>query len=490
MKKRFLLFPHQLFQSVGLLCQADEVVLVEEFLFFRQFQFHKQKLLLHRSSMQYYAHYLREAGIKVQYYASEAGEQRLADILKEWKHEADLEIHFYEVSDDWLNRDLHASGLRLVEHPNPQFLNTPDDLTVFFEGKKHFFQTDFYIRERKRLGILLDEKGKPLGGKWSFDSENRHKYPTGKTPPPILLPTEDSFYQEAKSYILRNFPHNPGNIPDQPLYAWTHAAAALHLEHFLTYRLHDFGTYEDAIVPGESVLHHSVLSPLLNIGLLTPQQVLSQTLDFANEHEIPLNSLEGFIRQLIGWREFIRGVYLFSGRKERSRNFWQFTSKLPDAFYQGTTGILPFDDAVSKLKSTAYNHHIERLMILGNFMLLCEIAPDAVYRWFMELYIDAYDWVMVPNVYGMSQFADGGLMSTKPYLSGSNYLLKMSHYPKSPWTHSWDALFWEFMHRHRDFFGSNPRLGMLLKTYDRMDSMKKEAFRNERSRLYKSLGLT
>lgn len=166
-----------------------------------------------------------------------------------------------------------------------------------------------------------------------------------------------------------------------------------------------------------------------------------------------MNSLEGFVRQVLGWREFIRGIYHVVGSKQRTTNYWGFTRKIPQSFYDGTTGIVPLDNVIQKLVKTGYSHHIERLMVLSNFMLLCEFDPDEVYRWFMEMYIDAYDWVMVPNVYGMGQFADGGLMCTKPYISGSNYVLKMSDYKKDgKWTEIWDGLFWRFMHVHRDFF--------------------------------------
>jgi deoxyribodipyrimidine photolyase-related protein len=211
---------------------------------------------------------------------------------------------------------------------------------------------------------------------------------------------------------------------------------------------------------------------MLNVGLITPDEVLRKALTFANENNVPLNSTEGFVRQIIGWREFIRGVYLAKGGEERTRNFWGFDRKIPDSFYTGETGIPPVDKTIKKVLETGYCHHIERLMVLGNFMLLCEIDPDEVYRWFMELFIDAYDWVMVPNIYGMSQFADGGLTSTKPYISGSNYLMKMSDYPKGEWQETWDGLFWRFMHVHRDFFDSNPRLSMLVRNLDRMSEEK------------------
>jgi deoxyribodipyrimidine photolyase-related protein len=171
----------------------------------------------------------------------------------------------------------------------------------------------------------------------------------------------------------------------------------------------------------------------------------------------------------------MRGVYVTKGSEERVRNFWGFSRKIPKSFYDGTTGIFPVDETIKKVLETGYCHHIERLMVLGNFMLLCEFDPDEVYRWFMELFIDAYDWVMVPNVYGMSQFADGGLMATKPYISGSNYLMKMSDYKKGEWQHVWDGLFWRFMHIHRDFFLQNPRLGMLVNTFDKMPHEKQKS---------------
>ena len=207
---------------------------------------------------------------------------------------------------------------------------------------------------------------------------------------------------------------------------------------------------------------------MLNCGLLSPNFIINETIKFADQHEVPINSLEGFIRQIIGWREFIRAVYELKGTEERTRNYWNFTRSIPASFYDGTTGIEPIDSTIKKILKTGYCHHIERLMVLGNFMLLCEFNPDEVYKWFMELFIDAYDWVMVTNVYGMSQFADGGLMATKPYISGSNYLMKMSNYEKGEWQKTWDALFWHFMNKQRVFFLQNPRLGMLVKTFDKM----------------------
>ena len=179
------------------------------------------------------------------------------------------------------------------------------------------------------------------------------------------------------------------------------------------------------------------------------------------------------MRQIIGWREFIRGVYIAVGNKERTRNFWNFNRKIPNSFYNGDTGIEPIDDTIKKINKSGYANHIERLMIIGNFMLLCEFEPNEVYKWFMEMFIDSYDWVMVPNVYGMSQFSDSGMMSTKPYISSSNYILKMSNYKKGDWCKIWDSLFWNFMDKQRDFFIKNPRMRMLVSSFDRMEESKR-----------------
>jgi deoxyribodipyrimidine photolyase-related protein len=257
------------------------------------------------------------------------------------------------------------------------------------------------------------------------------------------------------------------------VYPTTYAESDTWLDQFLKNRFREFGAYEDAIIAGEHLLNHSLLRAMLNVGLLLPGEIIEKTLAYARENDVPINSAEGFIRQMIGWREFICGVYEYAGTKERTTNFWKFKRKIPESFWTGETGIAPVDLTIRKVLETGYCYHIKRLMVIGNFMLLCEFDPDEVYKWFMELFINAYDWVMVPNIYGMSQFADGGLMATKPYISGSNYLMKMSDYKKGDWQKIWDALFWRFMDAHRGFFLSNPRLGMHIRSFDKMNAEKR-----------------
>ena len=488
-----LIFPHQLFAESPMIENGHPVYLVEEFLFFRQYAFHRQKIAFHRASMKGYERYLLSKGIKVHYI--EAMDQR-ADVrrlINALGKENIKTIHYIDPTDDWLGKRIRTSAgkvqIEIVRYESPMFLNAQEALQHFFKPeKKKFFQTEFYIMQRKKRNLLIDENEAPLGGKWSFDAENRKKYPKNKIPPAVEYPAVDPFYSEAKKYVDRYFSQNPGELTGNPLYPTNHAAADQWFESFLHTRFAEFGTYEDALVADQSILHHSVLTPMLNTGLITPKQILDATLGFITEHEIPLNSAEGFIRQIVGWREFIRGIYECKGVEERTKNFWRFRRKIPDTFYDGTTGIDPVDITIKKVLSTGYCHHIERLMVLGNFMLLCEFNPDEVYRWFMELFIDAYDWVMVPNVYGMSQFADGGLMATKPYISGSNYLMKMSNYKKGAWQNIWDALFWRFMHVHRDFFTKNPRLGMLVRTFDKMPEDKQKRMIDTANDYLRSLG--
>lgn len=260
------------------------------------------------------------------------------------------------------------------------------------------------------------------------------------------------------------------------------------LDDFLKHRFQKYGVYQDAILRQDSFLFHSLLTPALNIGLLTPKEVVDRALKAADKNKVPLNSLEGFIRQVVGWREFIRGVYVHAGRKQRTVNYWKHTRKIPETFWTGETGIEPVDVVIRRVLKTAYAHHIERLMILGNFMLLCEFDPDEVYRWFMELFIDAYDWVMVPNVYGMSQFADGGVMATKPYISSSNYVLKMSNFKKGPWCEIWDGLFWRFVDKHKKFFAANPRLNMMNRQLAKMKEEKKVRLFKAAEQYLESLG--
>lgn len=472
-----LIFPHQLFQEHPSLVPTRTVYLIEHRLFFSYFPFHKQKLVLHRASMKAYQHDLERAGHRVVYV--EHAQASLQKLLNSLRTEGYQRVYFTDPVDDYLSRRLakaiSVSGLTAHQLESPNFLTTSAQFDDYKRKEKRYFMANFYIWQRKRMDIMVDGNGQPAGGSWSFDAANRERVPAGLAiPKPVAFPAS-VFVQEACNYVNRTFPHHYGTT-DGFAYPVTVADASKALDDFLENRLQQFGAYEDAIVQREPVLFHSLLSPLLNIGLLSPQQILKRTFAYHKRKKYPLNSLEGFVRQIIGWREFIRAVYQREGAKQRTANYFRLQQPIPKSFYQGTTGIPPVDDTISKVLATGYCHHIERLMVLGNFMHLCGFHPDAVYQWFMELFIDAYDWVMVPNVYGMTQYADGGLMTTKPYVSGSNYILKMSDYKKGPWCAVWDALYWRYILQHADDFRQNHRMRMITSVADKMTAEKKTQY--------------
>ncbi len=469
-----LIFPHQLFKNHPAVAKGREIRLIEDPLFFGNdphwpAAMHRQKLMLHRASMKAYAAELEADGYQVHYIECA---DRLALPAQT------REIHLADPADDVLMRRVkrlaERHGAKLVVHASPNFLSPPEFLATHTASKKKPFMAKFYEAQRKRMNLLLEPDGSPHGGKWSFDAENRAKLPKNHVPPREPFTKANEFTREAADYVTRKFPDNPGSIKH---FRWpvTRKDAETWLDQFIDERLENFGLYEDAISTGHATIYHSAITPMLNTGLLDPQDVIDRVM--AKSGTVPMNSLEGFIRQVIGWREFVHGIYRHRGTEIRNGNFWNFERPLPRSFYDATTGIAPVDRVIRQLLDDGYCHHIERLMVLGNFMLLCRIRPDDVYRWFMEMFVDSYDWVMVPNVYGMSQFADGGTFTTKPYLSGSNYILKMSDEPKGPWCQIWDGLFWTFIGDHTPFFLRNPRLSMMARSWEKMTPEKQDAHR-------------
>ncbi|MFK7893444.1 MAG: cryptochrome/photolyase family protein [Granulosicoccus sp.] len=479
------IFPHQLFVDNPVLRNERKKVspliwLIEDSLFFGDSEyplgFHKQKLAFHRATMDEYGKYLRKKGWKIERCTWESPVNKLADLCEHLSAGGVTSVRCAEINDYLLKKRLLAAcekaTMGLIEEDSPGFLNSTRDNQDYRSSRKRWFMADFYQWQRKRLGILV-ENDKPVGGQWSFDEDNRKKLPEKaiSSLPSLPVIRRSASVKRAVESIEEDYPDNPGSI-DEWCYPVTHKAAERWLESFLEDRFELFGPYEDAIVADKNWLYHSILTPLLNTGLLTPQQVVDAALNAAEHHQIPLNSLEGFLRQIIGWREFMRATYHDLGVTMRSSNHWQHTRPLPQAFYNASTGITPVDDTIRRVLKTGYCHHIERLMVLGGFMFLCEIEPNDIYKWFMELFIDGYDWVMVPNVYAMSQHADGGAITTKPYFSGSNYIIKMSNYKKGEWSAIWDALFWRWIIRNQSKLSGNPRWAMMVRNAQRMDSDK------------------
>jgi deoxyribodipyrimidine photolyase-related protein len=468
-----IILPHQLFLKQDAIAEGRKIFLVEHPHFFTRFSFHKQKLIYHRATMLDYLERIKNSGFKAQLIRYDEYAQ-FSTCLKKSK------VHIVDPIEHDLVKEFRA--LDSIIYPSAQFL-TPKTMTDPFVKKgEHVSMQTFYIAQRKRMEIMV-EGGKPIGGKWSFDTENRLKMPKGQPIMPVPSAPRSKWVTLAIDSVEKDFPSNPGR---SALYLpIDHEGASAWLDDFLVNRLELFGVYEDAIESDESFLFHSVLSPMLNIGLLEPLEIVQKTLEFAKKHHTPLNSLEGFIRQIIGWREYMKMTYDHLGHEMRKSNFFHHLGKLPKSFYTATTGVVPVDQTIKKVWDFAYCHHIERLMVLGNFMLLSRIHPQAVYEWFMELFIDAYDWVMVPNVFAMSQYADGGQITTKPYVSSSNYILKMSNYPKGDWTDVWDALYWTFIDSHAKVFAKNPRMTMMLAVLNKMESSKKKKFLDLANRYFK-----
>ncbi len=456
MKDVILILPHQLFKEP--LTVTKNVILYEDPYFFTRFKFHKKKLILHRASMKAYAQFLKKKKYSVKYIEFK---EKINPYLKKYNT-----VHLYDPIEKELEKK-YSKKTKIYDSPN--FINSKKELDNYFRGKKHFLLHNFYVQQRKKQKILVDAKGNPKGGKWNFDKENRKKLPSTIKIPKIPKVRQDNFVKEAIVYVEKHFSKNYGSSKslDYPI---THKESEKWFTLFLKQRLKLFGSYQDAIIEKEHYLFHAVITPMLNVGLLSPLRIIKEV----ETSKVPLNSKEGFIRQILGWREFIRGVYEFVGEKQKKSNFFKHKKKISKTFWQGKTNIAPVDTIIKKALDSGYSHHIERLMVLSNFMLLCEFFPLEVYKWFMEMYIDSYDWVMVPNVFGMGQFADGGMMSSKPYFSSSNYLLKMGDFSKGEWCDIWDGLFWQFVQKHKKMLSKNPRLNMICSSLDKMNKSKKK----------------
>ena len=445
-----LIFPHQLFVKN----QEDTVfIFLEDWHFFnREIPFHKHKLILHRASMKAFFSSLKGDHVYLEYPFKL---HDLENILKDYDH-----VYAYDPVDTVVKKTYNHLPITWLQSLN--FLTDEETITHYFQSKKSYLMHDFYVFQRKRLNLLMED-GKPSGGRYSFDQENRKSLPKELSIPKPLVFDRNDYIIEAINWVNTHFKSNPGRAENFN-YPVTHEDAQKQLAYFLTYKFDLFGPYQDALSEKDPYLFHSNLSSSLNIGLLSPNEIINAAL----KTNAPIESKEGFIRQIIGWREFIRALYILEGRSMKSMNFLNHKNKLSSAWYRAETKIPIIDQTIHKLITTAYSHHIERLMVLGNFMFLLNIDPFEVYKYFMVTHIDAYEWVMVPNVYGMSQYASGPLMTTKPYFSASNYLKKMG-VKNGEWAHYWDALFYIFLKDNQALIEKNPRLGILIKNLNRKD---------------------
>ena len=440
---------------------------------------HKLKILMIFSAMREKRDELKNNNIDIDYIEIEDPdfilpyEEKLEKYIKKNNIKT---LNIFEIEDKSFEKRIinftKKHNLNLIISTSPMFLIKREDFLDLKGKSKVVRMGNFYKNVRKKLNILVDENQKPIGGKWSFDDENRKKIPKGLNIPDLLEMQISKYVEELKPIISKKFNNHPGKMDDIWM-PFNRVEALKNLDYFISAKFNNFGPYEDAILSNDSFLFHSALSPSMNIGLITPQDVVDRVLDYTKENEVPLNSVEGFIRQIIGWREFIRGVYQNYGEEQLQSNFFNFSRSLKDTWYSGDTGIPPLDDAIKFSDRYGYTHHINRLMIISNLMTLTEIHPKNIYKWFMEMYLESSEWVMVPNVFGMGTFADGGIFSTKPYICGSNYILKMSNYKKGEWCKIVDGLYWRFFSKNMIKLKDNPRLSFMRKTFESIDQDRK-----------------
>lgn len=450
-----------------------------------RFKYHKHKLILLLSAMRTHRDFLIEE-YKVEYIELDKRRNYFATLLSTLQKYKIDKVVTYELPNrgfvSKLEKFCADNGFNLTLKRSPMFINRLDEFEKYRKNSKRLLMNDFYIHQRKKHRILVDGEDNPFNGKWNFDSENRKKLPEDIKIPLLPKVNKTGHTDQVCKIVEKEFAENPG-ASECFFIPTTRKDALLWFDSFLEERFADFGPYEDAISQKESFVFHSLLSPLLNLGLLTPLEVVNRAVGFAKQNKVPFQSLEGFVRQIIGWREFVLGVYY---TEDLRGNFFNHKRKLKDCWYDGTTGLKPLDDTIKKVLKNGYCHHIERLMIISSLMLLCEIHPGEVYRWFMEMFIDAYHWVMVPNIYGMGQFADGGIFATKPYVSGSSYILKMSDYKKGEWCEIWDGLYWRFIDKNKDFFRQNQRMSMMVSMLEKLESDRKKRIFEKAEKFIKS----
>jgi deoxyribodipyrimidine photolyase-related protein len=426
-----IILPNQLFNIKYLPKNIKKIILVEEPIYFgfreTKMNFNKLKLLLHRASMKYYFDYLKDnLDIKIEY-------QNFNKVKYPKK------FITFKPYDYLLEKKLKCEYIE-----NPNFILTEKDLEEY-GNKDNYIHYHFYNFVKNKLNILKNIK--------SYDKENRLSLPNNIKIPNtkrINDKTEDKYIKEAKIYINKYFGKNYGNM-DNFIFPITHKNSEKWLDNFIKNKLNNFGKYQDSINKDEPFLFHSVISPMLNIGLLNPIEIVDKIKKNyeKGKYDIKKNDFEGFIRQLIGWREYQRLLYKYKYKEMKNSNIFKNNNKLNDKWYKGNTNIPIIDHFIKIAWNYGYLHHIIRLMVISNFMNLCRINPNEVYKWFMEFSCDSYDWVMICNVYSMGLWSDKGIAMTKPYISTDNYIMKMSDFKEGEWNKIWKSLFYNFINNNK-----------------------------------------
>ncbi|UVE49418.1 cryptochrome/photolyase family protein [Haloferax larsenii] len=465
----------------------DHVLMIEAHGFGERLPYHPQKLVLVFAAMRHFRDELRERGYEVTYIEAETFGEGL-DQFYDAAPGTDLVL---------MDPPSHGAGERLRELvaerggsltlvENDLFLTTPDEFDAWAGDADTYRQENWYRHVRRETGILMDGND-PAGGEWNYDDENRETPPDDWSPPEVPRFEPDEVTREVIAFVRERYPDAWGSIADDS-FVWpvTREQAVAALDHFVEVRLREFGAYQDAMVEGEWALCHSLLSATINLGLLGPREVVDAAEDAYRRGDAPINSVEGFVRQVVGWREFMRHVYRRSMPELAQANQLDQTESLPEAYWTGETDMNCLSEAVGHVYDHGYAHHIERLMVLANFALIYGVDPQELDRWFHLGFVDAYDWVTTPNVVGMGSFATD-VLSSKPYASSGNYVNKMSDYcadceyavSKTTGENAcpFNALYWDFLKEHESVLRGTGRMGLMYSHVDRKDDEEWDAIR-------------
>ena len=473
----------------------------EEATYIRQ---HKIRIAFFFSAMRHFADDLKNSNVTVHYVMLDAPNNRgsFRAEIKRWFHKTRPQRLICVRPGDHrvlesVQKGAKSLNCELDVRPDRHFISTVDDFTAFAKGRKSLLLETFYRKMRRDNDILMKAKD-PVGGKWNFDKDNRGVFGK-KGPPKIKSPRSfqpDQTTQEVLNLVEREFPDSPGRLQNFD-YPVTHEQALDALRDFVTYRLEHFGTYQDAMVTSHPYLYHSRLSCVLNLHLLDPRQTIDSAIQAYRDKKAPINSVEGFVRQILGWREFVRGVYWLKMPDYGDMNALQADLPMPAFMWTADTEMNCIRYCIRQLIDHAYAHHIQRLMVMGLFALLLGVRPYDVHRWHLSMYADAIDWVSLPNVLGMSQYGDGGIVGTKPYAASGSYISKMSDYctdcifdPREsirknacPFT----TLYWDFLARNRNRLKNNPRMGLQFRNLDRKGDEEMNKIRKMADRLKSDL---
>ena len=484
-----LVLGDQLTETLSALAQADKardtVVMAEVADEAAYVRHHPKKIALIFAAMRKFAHALEQDGWTVAYTQLDDTDNAgsiVGELLRRAAQTGASEVLATEPGEWRLIDKLKYAPLKVHLLPDDRFLATHAEFEAWAEGRKALRMEYFYREMRRKTGLLM-EGDQPAGGKWNFDHDNRKAAPDDVTVDGPLRFDPDATTREVLELVQARFGDNFGAL--EPFwFATTRAEALQALDHFIANALPRFGDYQDAMLNENEFLYHAILSPYLNIGLLNVTEICEAAADAYAAGHAPINAAEGFIRQIIGWREYVRGIYFIEGPDYTARNILGHDRDLPWFYWGGETRMNCVAKAVGQTRTQAYAHHIQRLMVTGNFALLAGIDPAQVHEWYLAVYADAFEWVEAPNTIGMSQFADGGVIASKPYVSSGAYINRMSdhckscHYSVSAKTGDtacpFNLLYWHFLDRHRDRFSNNPRMGNMYRTWDRMDADKRK----------------